>query len=86
VQIKKDQRQPRRVVVVTKSVQEFECVLAIAHAKDFVSRNFLLHDLRRVLWSRKDYGLIDNPEMDFPLMTGAHRADEAVVTRRQESA
>jgi hypothetical protein len=45
------------------------------------------HDyLRRVLKSRRDYGLIDNPEMDFPLVTGAHRADEAVVTLCQESA
>jgi hypothetical protein len=26
------------------------------------------HDyLRRVLKARRDYGLIDNPEMDFPL-------------------
>ena len=40
------------------------------------------HDyLRRVLGARKNYGLIDNPEMDFPLVTGAHRADDAVVTR-----
>jgi hypothetical protein len=45
------------------------------------------HDyLRRVLRARRDYGLIDNPEMDFPLVTGAHRVDEAVVTLGQESA
>ena len=45
------------------------------------------HDyVRRVLKSRGDYGLIDNPEMDFPLVTGAHRANDAVVTRCQESA
>ena len=25
------------------------------------------------------YGLIDNPEMDFPLVTGAHRVHEAVI-------
>jgi hypothetical protein len=31
-----------------------------------------------VLKARKDYGLIDNPEMDFPLVTGAHCVDEAV--------
>jgi hypothetical protein len=31
-----------------------------------------------VLKARKDYGLIDNPEMDFPLVTGAHSVDEAV--------
>jgi hypothetical protein len=37
------------------------------------------HDyLRRVLRARTDYGLIDNPEMGFPLVTGAHSADEAV--------
>jgi hypothetical protein len=37
------------------------------------------HDyLSRVLKARKDYGLIDNPEMDFPLVTGAHCVDEAV--------
>jgi len=31
------------------------------------------HDyLRRVLKARRDYGLIDNAEMDFPLVTGAH--------------
>lgn len=42
------------------------------------------HDhLRRVLKSRRDYGLIDNPEMDFPLITGAHPADQAVVARCQ---
>jgi hypothetical protein len=34
--------------------------------------------LRRVLKARTDYGLIDNPEMDFPLVTGAHSVDEAV--------
>jgi hypothetical protein len=45
------------------------------------------HDyLRRVLGARKDYGLIDNPEIDFPLVTGAHSADDAVVTRCQKSA
>ena len=37
------------------------------------------HDyLDRVLKARRDYGLIDNPEMDFPLVTGAHSVDEAV--------
>jgi hypothetical protein len=37
------------------------------------------HDyLRRVLKARSDDGLIDNPEMDFPLVTGAHSVDEAV--------
>ena len=37
------------------------------------------HDyLSRVLKARRDYGLIDNPELDFPLMTGAHPVDEAV--------
>jgi hypothetical protein len=41
------------------------------------------HDyLRRVLKARRDYGLIDNPEMDFPLVTGAHRVHEAVIDRR----
>ena len=41
------------------------------------------HDyLRRVLKARRDYGLIDNAEMDFPLVTGAHRVHEAVVDRR----
>jgi hypothetical protein len=41
------------------------------------------HDyLRRVLKARRDYGLIDNGEMDFPLVTGAHRAHEAVIDRR----
>jgi hypothetical protein len=30
------------------------------------------HDyLRQALNARRDYGLIDNPEMDFPLVTGA---------------
>jgi hypothetical protein len=39
------------------------------------------HDyLRRVLKARRDYGLIDNPEMGFPLLTGAHRVDEAVIS------
>ena len=37
------------------------------------------HDyLRRVLKAGSDDGLIDNPEMDFPLVTGAHSVDEAV--------
>jgi hypothetical protein len=41
------------------------------------------HDyLRRVLKARRDYVLIDNPEMDFPLVTGAHRVDEAVIDWR----
>ena len=41
------------------------------------------HDyLRRVLKARRDYGLIDNPEMDFPLVTGAHRVHEAVLDWR----
>jgi len=31
-----------------------------------------------VLKARRDYGLIDNAEMDFPLVTGAHSVDEAV--------
>ena len=45
------------------------------------------HDyLRRVLKSRKDYGLIDNSEMDFPLVTGAHPVGEAVINWREESA
>ena len=38
--------------------------------------------LRRVLKARRDYGLIDNPEMGFPLVTGAHRVDEAVIDWR----
>jgi hypothetical protein len=42
--------------------------------------------LSRVLKARRDYGLIDNPEMDFPLVTGAHRVHEAVIGRREESA
>ena len=42
--------------------------------------------LRRILRARRGYGLIDNPEMGFPLVTGAHRADEAVVTWCQGSA
>jgi len=42
------------------------------------------HDyLRRVLKARRDYGLIDNAEMDFPLVTGAHRAHEAVPLLRK---
>jgi hypothetical protein len=45
------------------------------------------HDyLRGVLKVRRDYGLIDNPEMDFPLVTGAHPVDEAVINWREESA
>jgi hypothetical protein len=32
-----------------------------------------------VLKARRDYGLIDNPEMDLPLVTGAHSVDEAVL-------
>ena len=41
------------------------------------------HDyLRRVLKARRDYRLIDNAEMDFPLVTGAHRVHEAVIDRR----
>ena len=41
------------------------------------------HDyLRGVLKVRRDYGLIDNPEMDFPLVTGAHRVHEAVIDWR----
>ncbi len=45
------------------------------------------HDyLRRVLKARRDYGLIDNPEMDFPLVTGAHPVDEAVINWCEESA
>ena len=44
------------------------------------------HDyLSRVLKARRDYGLIDNPEMDFPLVTGAHPVDEAVINWREES-
>jgi hypothetical protein len=35
-----------------------------------------------VLKARRDYGLIDNAEMDFPLVTGAHRVHEAVIDRR----
>lgn len=43
------------------------------------------HDyLRRVLKARRDYGLIDNPEMDFPLVTGAFSVDEAVINRRDD--
>jgi hypothetical protein len=38
--------------------------------------------LRRVLKAKRDYGLIDNPEMDFPLVTGAHRVHEAVIDWR----
>jgi hypothetical protein len=39
------------------------------------------HDyLSRVLKARRDYGLIDNPEMDFPLVTGAHPVDEAIIS------
>ena len=45
------------------------------------------HDyLSRVLKARRDYGLIDNTEMDFPLVTGAHPVDEAVINWREESA
>ena len=41
------------------------------------------HDyLSRVLKARRDYGLIDNPEMDFPLVTGAHPVHEAVIDWR----
>jgi len=36
----------------------------------------------RVLKARRNYVLIDNPEMDFPLVTGAHRVDEAVIDWR----
>jgi len=39
-----------------------------------------------VLKARRDYGLIDNPEMDFPLVTGAHRVHEAVIDWRDQSA
>ena len=42
--------------------------------------------MSRVLKARRDYGLIDNPEMDFPLVTGAHHAHEAVINWREESA
>src|SRR5258705_10795539 len=45
------------------------------------------HDyLSRVLKARRDYGLIDNTEMDFPLVTGAHPVDEAVINCRDASA
>ena len=41
------------------------------------------HDyLSRMLKARRDYGLIDNAEMDFPLVTGAHRVHEAVIDWR----
>ena len=39
------------------------------------------HDyLRRILKGKRDYGLIDNHEMNYPLVTGEHRADEALIT------
>jgi hypothetical protein len=45
------------------------------------------HDyLSRVLKARRDYGLIDNSEMDFPLVTGAQPVDQAVINWREESA
>jgi hypothetical protein len=41
------------------------------------------HDyLRRVLKAKRDYGLINNPEMDFPLVTGAQPVHEAAIDRR----
>ena len=41
--------------------------------------------LRRVLDAKRDFGLIDNPEMSFPLVTGAHSAEEAVARPRPEA-
>ena len=39
------------------------------------------HDyLRRILKGKRDYGLIANHEMDYPLVTGEHRVDEALIS------
>ena len=40
------------------------------------------HDyLRRILKGKRDYGLIANHEMNYPLVTGEHRVDEALISK-----
>ena len=41
---------------------------------------FRVEYVRRMAGARRDYGLIDNEEMGFPLLTGAHAVADAVST------
>lgn len=50
---------------------------------DYFGVPFRHEYLRRVLDARRDYGLINNPEMGFPLVTGAHTVEEAVAGPRE---
>jgi hypothetical protein len=45
---------------------------------DYFGVPFRVEYVRRMAGARRDYGLIDNEEMGFPLLTGAHAIAEAV--------
>jgi hypothetical protein len=45
---------------------------------DYFGVPFQVEYVRRMGGARRDYSLIDNEEMDFPLITGAHAVAEAV--------
>jgi hypothetical protein len=46
---------------------------------DYFGVPFRVEYVRRMAGARRDYGLIDNEEMGFPLLTGAHAVAEAVT-------
>jgi hypothetical protein len=45
---------------------------------DYFGVPFRVEYIRRITGTGKDYSLIDNEEMGFPLLTGAHAVAEAV--------
>jgi hypothetical protein len=45
---------------------------------DYFGVPFRAEYVKRIADARKDYGLIDNEEMGFPLLTGAHAVADAV--------
>jgi hypothetical protein len=45
---------------------------------DYFGVPFRMEYVRRIADARKDYGLIDNEEMGFPLLTGAHAVADAL--------
>src|ERR1035438_7217539 len=52
---------------------------------DYFGVPFRMEYVRRRADARKDYGLIDNEEMGFPLLTGAHRSEERRVGKECKS-
>jgi len=45
---------------------------------DYFGVPFRMEYVRRIADARKDYGLIDNEGMGFPLLTGAHAIVDAL--------